>query len=303
MILGHTNVGRSSLLANLTNAKPQIANYQYTTTWPIQGMLEFENLSFQLVEAPAIIPNSTENKAWNSQSLALARNSDGIIILIDITNNPIYQLNSMIEHLEDFGITLGKPKSEVKIIKEKVRGIQIVLSGKLLDCYLDDVEKLAQSYGVRNALLKIYGEVKLDEIENALLENNRIYKPTIVLYNKIDKNESSLEDIAKIIVKAPHLAISCESRINLEKIGPLLFKTLDIMRVYTKEPGIRPDSNMPFIMKNGNSIFDLAKEIHSDFYRDFKYGRIWGPSSKYPGEKVGGTHILKDGDIVQIYTK
>ncbi len=304
VILGHTNVGKSSLLAALTNAKPQIASYEYTTTKPIQGMLEFENLGFQLIETPALMPQNVENKAWNAQTLAIAQNSDGLILMIDISENSTYQLKSIINHLEDFGLSISKPKFEIEILREKARGIQIMLSGKLLDCNLKDVEKLAQSYGFRNALLKIFGETKLEDIENALLENKRIYKPAIILANKTDKVKKNMEDLRiNIHDYIPILEISCEDKNNLEEIAPTIFKTLNIVRVYTKEPGTRPTSNMPFILKSNSSVFKLAKEIHSDFYRNFKYARIWGPSSKYPGEKVGGTHILKDKDTVEIHTK
>lgn len=304
VILGHTNVGKSSLLATLTNAKPQIANYEYTTTKPIQGMLKFENLGFQLIEAPALMPQNIESKAWNAQTLAIAQNSDGLILMIDISENSTYQLKSIINHLEDFGISISKPKFEVEILRERARGIQIMLSGKLLDCNLKDVEKLAQSYGIRNALLKIFGETKLEDIENALLENKRIYKSAIILANKTDKAKKNTEDLkVNIHDYIPLLEISCEDKNNLEEVAPTIFKTLGIIRIYTKEPGTQPTSNMPFILKSDSSVFRLAKEIHSDFYRDFKYARIWGPSSKYPGEKVGGTHILKDGDTIEIHTK
>ncbi|MEM3866916.1 MAG: TGS domain-containing protein, partial [Candidatus Bathyarchaeia archaeon] len=37
--------------------------------------------------------------------------------------------------------------------------------------------------------------------------------------------------------------------------------------------------------------------------KNFKYARVWGPSSKFPGEKVGLNHLLKDGDIVEIHAK
>ena len=305
VILGQTNVGKSSLLTALTNAKPQIASYEYTTTRPLQGMLQFENLNFQLIETPALIPQSVDNKAWNSRTLAMARNADGMILMIDLSKNSSSQLSSIIDHLEDFGITIYEPKSDVEIIHEKERGLQIIGSGRLIDCNLDDVKKLAQSYAVRNAKIKISGENRLDDIENAILENKRTYKPTIIVTNKLDKRaEQNLNEFSeKRDDGIPFLIVSCKNRTNLDKIGQLLFKTLDIMRVYTKDPGTKIISKKPIVLTNGNLVIDVAREIHSELYRDFKYVRLWGPSSKYPGEKVGRTHILKDGDIVEIHIK
>ena len=58
VILGPTNVGRSSLLSILTNAKVEISHYPYTTKKPIPGMFKYLELQFQLVEAPALIKGS-----------------------------------------------------------------------------------------------------------------------------------------------------------------------------------------------------------------------------------------------------
>jgi ribosome-interacting GTPase 1 len=48
-------------------------------------------------------------------------------------------------------------------------------------------------------------------------------------------------------------------------------------------------------------VGELAKIIHNDFYNNFKYARIWGPSAKFPNEKVGLERELKDTTIIQLY--
>lgn len=304
VILGITNVGKSSLLSILTNAKPPIANYEYTTTKPIQGMLEFENLKFQLIEAPALIPQNSEDKVWNSKILTLARNSDGLILMVDLSRDCISQLDFLLNSLEDFGISIYEPKSMVDILKEKSRGVQITVSGQLMDCSLNDVKKLAYDYGIRNAIIRISGENSLEDIENAILENKKIYKSAIIIANKLDikveQNSKILKD--KAFRKIPIVAVSCDTKKNTDEIGKLIFRSLEIIRIYTKEPGGEASVDMPFIMKNGSSVIKVAKEIHSDLFENFRYARIWG-SSKYPGEKVGRTHTLKDEDIVEIHTK
>ena len=57
------------------------------------------------------------------------------------------------------------------------------------------------------------------------------------------------------------------------------------------------------MLKRGATIYDVAKSIHKDFVKKFKYAKIWGPSAKYPGEKVGLDHVVEDGDIVEIHVK
>ncbi|MGB9135472.1 MAG: GTPase, partial [Candidatus Bathyarchaeia archaeon] len=64
VILGQTKVGRSSLLTTVTNAKVEVSDYSFTTRVPVPGMLPFEDLQFQIVEAPAIV-HGVEGKSWS----------------------------------------------------------------------------------------------------------------------------------------------------------------------------------------------------------------------------------------------
>ncbi len=54
VIIGMTRTGKSSLISLLTNAKPEIADYGFTTKFPIVGMMAFEGAGIQLIENPAI---------------------------------------------------------------------------------------------------------------------------------------------------------------------------------------------------------------------------------------------------------
>jgi ribosome-interacting GTPase 1 len=48
-------------------------------------------------------------------------------------------------------------------------------------------------------------------------------------------------------------------------------------------------------------VKELARTIHSDLADRYRYSRIWGPTSKFAGERVGPEHVLGDRDIVEIH--
>jgi hypothetical protein len=73
-ILGFANSGKSSLLAELTNAKPKISDIPFTTAKSEIGTLDLDGIKIQLIELPAYI----ENK----EILGLARSSDLILVLV-----------------------------------------------------------------------------------------------------------------------------------------------------------------------------------------------------------------------------
>ncbi|MCK4433169.1 MAG: TGS domain-containing protein, partial [Methanomicrobia archaeon] len=98
------------------------------------------------------------------------------------------------------------------------------------------------------------------------------------------------------------LSLSAEKKINIEQVKEKIYEILDIVRVFTKSPGSEPDYP-PIAMKRGATILDVAKEVHKQFYKNFKYAKVWGRSVKYDGQRAGGDHVVGDGDIVEIHIK
>ncbi len=322
VVLGPTNVGRSSLLTSITNAKVTVSSYPFTTLEPVPGMFRYENLQFQIVEAPPLIEGSADGEARGPQTLALARNADGLILMVDLSQNPSKQLSLILSELEKAKILTQEPRARVDIERKHMNvGLKILVLGRLNDCTVRDVEQLLKSYRISDGTVKIYGEATLNDIEDAVFEST-VYRPAIIVANKTDapnamrktKKLSSL--VGNQIGSIP---ISCKNQTGLEKLGVALFKMLNIIRVYTKEPNKREPSSRPFIIKKGAMIQDLAKQIHSDFYKQFNYAKVWAkPSEKRKGvnktstskrrfpfspQKVGLSFPLEDGDIVEIHIK
>jgi ribosome-interacting GTPase 1 len=208
--------------------------------------------------------------------------------------------------MEKARIIISKPKGRVEVERKYMgAGIRIILIGKLVGCSMRDVEELLRSYRISDAVVKISGETTLDEVEEAIFEST-IYKPAIIVANKIDLegSETSLSRLnAYVGNKLPIIAVSCEKRHGLEKLGETLFKTLDIMRVYTKEPNERQYSKKPFILRKRATVHDLAKDIHSDFKERFNFAKVWSKRLVFSPQKVGSTFVLAEGDIVEIHTK
>ncbi len=305
VVLGPPNSGKSSIVHVLTGAKTIIADYPFSTTEPIPGMLKYEDVLFQLIDTPPLIPG--KKGLWNTRVIGLVRNADAVIIVLDAVNNPYQQFLEISSELESSGILLTKPKGRVVIEKQRTgkTGIRVTLMGKLVGCTIDDVRKLLEGYRIYNAHVKIYGEATLDHVEQAIFES-RMYKPAIVIINKADLNLKeaikSGKRIREINNSIPIIIASAKLRKGFEDLGRILFKTLDLIRVYTKQPNSEPSSK-PLILKRGATVLDVAKAIHSSFVDTFLYARIWGPSAKYPGERVGLDHVLEDKDIVEIHAK
>lgn len=305
-LLGMTNVGKSSLLAALTNAKVEVSPNPYTSREPVPSIMSYMDIRFQVVEAPAMMEGSADGKAWGMATLGSARNADGLILMVDLSRSPISQLDLILGELEKARVLVSKPKGRVDIDRKHAGvSLQIILVGKLIGCSMREVEALLRSCRINDAIVKISGEITLDEIEDAIFEST-IYKPALILANKTDLKgaEANLRRLeAHVNGKLPIVAVSCEKRRGLERLGEELFKTMEIIRIYTKEPGNKLPSSNPFTLKRGATLQDLAKSIHGEFVKEFAFARVWAKRLVFSPQKVGLSFILEDGDIVEIHTK
>jgi hypothetical protein len=306
VILGPTNVGRSSLLSLLTNAKVEISSYPYTTRAPTPGMFHYQDLQFQMVEAPALMEGSADGGAWGLQTLAAARNADGLILMVDLSQNPVEQLSMISRELERARILTREPKARIEIERKHMgAGLKIIVLGRLLDCTLRDVEQLFKGYRIRDATVKIRGEATIDDVEDAIFEGT-VYRPTVIIANKMDVPGAArrFEQLKGFVgEKMRILPLSCQAKSGLERLGSEIFEMLNIIRVYTKEPSQRSPSEKPFTIRRGSTVLDLAKRIHSDFYEQFSYAKVWSKRLRFSPQKVGGSFTLEDGDVVEIHTK
>ncbi len=298
LIIGMTGAGKTSLLGALTNAKVEVGDHLFATKEPSPGMLRFEDIQFQLLDSPAIFKGAYYGASWGSQLLSLARNADGLIIVLDGTD-AINQFNVILKEFTLAGITLDKRTRKIEIEKSNGGGFQIACTGRIL-CKVEEIEKILKEAGVRNAIIRIWGDATKEDIVESL-EQTRTFKPSLLAINKVDIAPHAVEEFEKA-TKRRAIGISAKSKRGLEGINKKLFESLGIIRVYTKELAGEP-AKKAIVVKAGATVSDIAKIVHSQFFKQFKLARIWGSSVNYGGERVGSEHVLEDKDIVEIRIK
>jgi len=95
LLLGFPNVGKSQLVSTLTNANAEVADYPCSTRKPTPGMMPFENIQIQLVDAPPI-----DFEIGEACVSPMVRNADALIIMVSLHGNPLAQMENMLSKLE-----------------------------------------------------------------------------------------------------------------------------------------------------------------------------------------------------------
>jgi len=102
VLLGTPNCGKSSIVAALTNAKVNVADFPFATSGPVPGMVMFEDIQIELVDMPPI----TADYIAPGQ-VGTYRNCDLIAIVIDLSGDVVEQLSVCMDFLESKNLLIG----------------------------------------------------------------------------------------------------------------------------------------------------------------------------------------------------
>jgi len=142
---------------------------------------------------------------------------------------------------------------------------------------------------------------KMEEIPRLLSELKKSPGKKIIVYNmKGKEDERKLEATLKS-KRYNFILIGAKSEENFDLLKDKIFESFGKMRIFTKEPG-QPKSDKPMILSPDSTIKDIAEKIIRNISQ-LKETKIWGPSSKFPGQVVGLQHKLKDLDVVEFKTR
>ncbi|UCC91821.1 MAG: TGS domain-containing protein [Candidatus Aenigmatarchaeota archaeon] len=197
-------------------------------------------------------------------------------------------------NLRDYWLNEENPNVIIK--KTERGGVKVSSAVRLTHINERMVKIVMKERGIHNAEVLIREDLTLDRLIDST-SRNRVYVRSIVIYNKVDllpeKRRSSLA--------SEFLQVSSLKGEGVEVLKRRIWGSLGLMRIYMKKTGKPPDMKRPLIIHKGSKVRDVAERIHKDFERNLEYARIWGPSAKFDGQKVGRERVLKDRDIVELH--
>ncbi len=243
VIVGATNVGKSALVATVTHAAPEVADFPHTTWKPTPGMMPIENIQIQLIDTPPL-----SKEFVNPEMMDLIRRCDLVLLMVDLQTDPLQQL-------EDTVALLGEHRIVPLRLKDRYRdqrGISLV--------------------------------------------------PFLIMANKNDNaaTDENLDIFRELLSDNwPMIAASVATGRNLDLLKAAIVERLNIIRVYSKSHGQKPDRSSPFVLKKGSTIADFACKVHQDFAQKLKAAKVWG-IAVFDGQMVQRDYVLQEGDIVEL---
>jgi len=133
VLVGAPNTGKSRLFVALTAAPSEVADYPFTTRKPCPGMMPFEDITIQLIDAPAVSTQYMES--WVPQ---IIRHADVALLVVDVSSmDPVRQIREPVAILEERKVRLV-PCTESRVGDES--GVSIAQIPTILAVSFMDVD-------------------------------------------------------------------------------------------------------------------------------------------------------------------
>ena len=134
-LVGFPNVGKSTLLAHVTNAKPKIANYHFTTLSPNLGVVDLDGSGFVIADIPGLIEGASEGVGLGHEFLRHSERTKVMIHLVDAAStegrDPIEDVYKINEELRAYNEEISKRP-------------QVIAANKIDAIYTEDGEDPVQ---------------------------------------------------------------------------------------------------------------------------------------------------------------
>lgn len=123
--------------------------------------------------------------------------------------------------------------------------------------------------------------------------------PAMLAVTKMD--EAAAEEFQRIqdaFSDLPVLGVSILDEASLLDLREAIWKLTGLIRIYLRQGAETNDE--PLAMQPGVTVLDAARAIHQELAASCTGARLWGPSARFDGQRVGRDFPLQDGDIVEI---
>ena len=123
------------------------------------------------------------------------------------------------------------------------------------------------------------------------LELAGIDKPTLVVATKIDEAPAPVGS----------LGVSVLDDASIDHLRAEIWKLTGLVRVFVRRHG--EHESEPVALHPPATVVDVARTIHAEVADACRGARVWGPSARFPGQRVGRDHVVAEDDTVEIVTR
>lgn len=300
-VIGVVNSGKSALVATLTAANTEVADYPFTTQRPMPGMLEYGGAALQLIDTPALVPDTSAGAGSGRRLLHLYATADAAALVVDLAQDPLEQMTLLATELAAGQIVLQPHPIRTELHVKSKGGLRFAGIPIAKDAQVE-AQQICAAHTIAHAEICIR-----ERFCGAELQAQAQYRhvlPAMIIANKNDLPEAgrNLEALQQAYPDYGIVDVNCLDEAHFDALKAELFQLLGLIQLNILEkPAADAACPRPLIALRASTLGDVLERLACPDRDRIKAANIWGTSVKYAGQEVGLDHLVADSDKIWIH--
>jgi small GTP-binding protein len=125
-----------------------------------------------------------------------------------------------------------------------------------------------------------------------------VERRALVAATKIDEADEAAVARLAALVPLEVVPVSILDDASLDAFREAVWRLTGLIRVFLRHDSA--DDDEPIALPEDATVLDVADAIHHELAETCVGARVWGPSARFEGQRVGRAHVVADGDVVEV---
>ncbi|MBT3270452.1 hypothetical protein HN371_25135 [Candidatus Poribacteria bacterium] len=294
--IGAANCGKSAMVSAFAQAPTEVNDFPQTTREPVAGLLRLPGGDIQCLDTPAILPGTVDGDGFGRRLLHLISTGGAAVAVIDAGEDATAQASLIVDELAAFDVRVMPSAIGVELTPQGRGGISFA-GDPIAKSDAATARRMLAEAEVLHARVTVRSAFSEEELAASLA--GQTLMPTVFVVNKDDlpgaeRAESELRD-----AYPDHAVISTNflDEANFDALQAAIVSALGLRAVSLLEGPADDARATPLLMRAGSAVRDLAERA-GDVDESPVAALVWGESVKHPGQEVGLSHLIAEGDRV-----
>ncbi len=295
--IGAANSGKSALVSAFAGAPTEVNDFPQTTREPVAGLLRLDGGDIQCVDTPAILPGTVDGEGFGRRLLHLVSTGDTAVCVVDAGEDVAAQTQLLGEELAAFGIRMLSQAVGTEFTPQARGGI--TFDGQPIDRAAQAAaRKILADADVAHGRVTVRTLFQAEELSAQLA--GKTLMPTLFVLTKDDLPQADTAE-AELRALCPDYAVirtNFLDEANFDALRTQMTSALGFLRVVVSEAPRLDAPGVSLLAPLGSVAREIAERADGVDSASVVAALVWGDSVKHPGQEVGLSHLVREGDRI-----
>lgn len=295
--VGVANCGKSALVSAFAGAPAEVNDFPQTTREPVAGLLRADGGDIQCVDTPALLAGTVDGDGFGRRLLHLISTGDAAVFVIDAGGDAASQARLIVDELTAFGMHVMPNAVSTEFTPQGRGGVSFV-GAPIGKADAATARRMLADAEAPHGRVTVRSEFSGEELAAQLAGKTLMPALFVVTKDDLPSADAAERDIRDAYPEHAVIRTNFLDEANFDALRAAILSTLGLQQVVLLDEA-RPDGGArPLLTPTGSAVRDLAERADGVDDSSVAAALVWGDSVKHPGQEVGLSHLVREGDRV-----